>query len=83
MCAICKITNIFYESLCNIPLVSMCAIWYNVITVKERGVVKLIDKIKELEKLVAQLNKLLLKVIELLGTVTLAALAIKSLIELI
>lgn len=45
--------------------------------------VKLIDKIKELEKLVAQLNKLLLKVIELLGTVTLAALAIKSLIELI
>lgn len=43
----------------------------------------MIDKIKELEKLVAQLNKLLLKVIELLGTVTLAALAIKSLIELI
>lgn len=46
-------------------------------------VVKLIDKIKELEKLVTQLNKLLLKVIELLGTVTLTALAIKSLIELI
>lgn len=45
--------------------------------------VKLIDKIKELEKLVTQLNKLLLKVIELLGTVTLTALAIKSLIELI
>lgn len=43
----------------------------------------MIDKIKELEKLVGQLNKLLLKVIELLGTVTLAALAIKSLIELI
>lgn len=43
----------------------------------------MIDKIKELEKLVTQLNKLLLKVIELLGTVTLAALAIKSLIELI
>ncbi len=45
--------------------------------------VKLIDKIKELEKLVTQLNKLLLKVIELLGTITLTALAIKSLIELI
>lgn len=45
--------------------------------------VKLIDKIKELEKLVAQLNKLLLKVIELLGTITLTALAIKSLTELI
>jgi len=43
----------------------------------------LIDKIKELEKLVAQLNKLLLKVIELLGTITLTALAIKSLTELI
>ncbi len=43
----------------------------------------MIDKIKELEKLVAQLNKLLLKVIELLGTITLTALAIKSLIELI
>lgn len=43
----------------------------------------MIDKIKELEKLVTQLNKLLLKVIELLGTVTLTALAIKSLIELI
>lgn len=43
----------------------------------------MIDKIKELEKLVTQLNKLLLKVIELLGTITLTALAIKSLIELI
>lgn len=43
----------------------------------------MIDKIQELEKLVAQLNKLLLKVIELLGTITLTALAIKSLIELI
>ncbi len=43
----------------------------------------MIDKIKELEKLVAQLNKLLLKVIELLGTITLTALAIKSLTELI
>lgn len=45
--------------------------------------VKLIDKIKELEKLVTQLNKLLFKVIELLGTITLTVLAIKSLIELI
>lgn len=43
----------------------------------------MIEKIKELEKLVTQLNKLLLKVIELFGTITLAALAIKSLIELI
>lgn len=38
-------------------------------------------KIKELVKLVAQLNKLGLKVLELLGTITLIALSIKSLIE--
>lgn len=43
----------------------------------------MIDKIKELEKLVTQLNKLTLKVIELAGSITLLALAIKSLIELI
>lgn len=43
----------------------------------------MIDKIKELEKLVGQLNKLTLKVIELIGTITLLALAIKSLIEMI
>lgn len=39
--------------------------------------ITLIEKIKELEKLVTQLNKLLLKVIELFGTITLAALANK------
>lgn len=40
-------------------------------------------KIKKLVKLVEQLNKLGLKVLELLGTVTLIALSIKSLIEMI
>ncbi len=41
------------------------------------------NKIKKLVKLVEQLNKLGLKVIELLGTLTLIALAIKSLMEII
>ena len=40
------------------------------------------DKIKKLAELVRQLNKLGLKVLELLGTITLIALAIKSLIEM-
>ena len=40
------------------------------------------EKIKKLIKLVGQLNKLLLKVLELLGTVTLVLLSIKSIIEL-
>lgn len=83
MLAIYKLHKNISEFLSIIPLVYSTHICYNIITVREREVVKLIDKIKELEKLVAQLNKLLLKVIELLGTVTLTALAIKSLIELI
>lgn len=41
------------------------------------------DKIKKLIKLVAQLNELGLKVLELLGTVTLIALSIKSLFQMI
>lgn len=41
------------------------------------------EKIKKLVKLVAQLNKLGLKVLELLGTLTLIALSIKSLLEMI
>lgn len=44
---------------------------------------KMIDKIKELAKLVAQLNKLGLKVLELLGTITLIAMGIKSFIDMI
>lgn len=40
------------------------------------------DKIKKLTKLVGQLNKLGLKVLELLGTLTLIGLSIKSLIDL-
>ncbi len=40
------------------------------------------DKIKKLTKLIAQLNKLGLKVLELLGTLTLIGLSIKSLIDL-
>ena len=40
------------------------------------------EKIKNLIKLVEQLNKLGLKVLELLGTITLIALSIKSLLEL-
>ncbi len=42
----------------------------------------MVSKIKELIKLVEQLNKLLLKVIELAGTVTLLALAIKQIAEI-
>ena len=41
------------------------------------------EKIKKLVKLVTQLNKLGLKVLEFLGTLTLIALSIKSLIEMI
>lgn len=41
------------------------------------------ERIKELIKLVTQLNKLFLKLIELLGTATLLTLAIKSLIEIV
>ena len=40
------------------------------------------DKIKELIKLVEQLNKLALKVTELVGTITLIVLAVKTIIEL-
>lgn len=43
----------------------------------------MLDKIKELEKLVTQLIKLTSKVIEFTGTITLLALAIKSLIEVL
>ena len=43
---------------------------------------KLIEKTKELVKLVAQLNKLALKVLELLGTLTLIALSIQSIIQI-
>lgn len=39
--------------------------------------------IKKLIELVEQLNKLLLKVVELFGTITLLALAIKSLIDIL
>ena len=41
------------------------------------------DKIKKLIKLMAQLNELGLKVLELLGTVTLIALSIMSLLQMI
>lgn len=41
------------------------------------------EKIKKLIKLVGQLNELGLKVLELLGTVTLIALSIKSLLQMI
>lgn len=43
----------------------------------------MLKKIKELIKLLEQLNKLLLKLIEVLGTLTLTVLAFKSLIEII
>lgn len=43
----------------------------------------MIEKIKKLIKLLEQLNKLLLKAIELLGTSTLLILAIKSLIQIL
>ena len=41
------------------------------------------DKIKELAKLVGQLNKLGLKILELLGTLTLIAMSIRSIIIII
>lgn len=41
------------------------------------------DRIKKLVKLLEQLNKLGLKVLELLGTLTLIALSIKSLLQMI
>lgn len=47
-----------------------------------KGVNKL-DTIKKLIKLMTQLNELGLKVLELLGTVTLIALSIKSLLQMI
>ncbi len=40
------------------------------------------DKIKELEKLVAQLIKLTSKVIEFIGQITLLILAVKTIIDL-
>lgn len=43
----------------------------------------MIHKIKELIKLLEQINKLLLKLIEVLGTATLLTLAVKSLIEIV
>ena len=54
--------------------------WYN--NSVRREVKAMIDKIKELIKLLEQLNKLLLKVIELAGTVTLLVLAIKQIAEI-
>lgn len=42
--------------------------------------IKLNDKIKELIKIVGNLNKLMLKVIELAGTITLLVLAVKSIL---
>ena len=50
---------------------------------QRKGDDKLEEKIKKLVKLVAQLNKLGLKVLEFLGTLTLIVLSIKSLIEMI
>ncbi len=42
-----------------------------------------LDTIKKLIKLMTQLNELGLKVLELLGTVTLIALSVKSLLQMI
>ena len=39
------------------------------------------DKIKELTKLIAQLSKLMLKVLELLSYITLAEMAIKTMLQ--
>lgn len=55
--------------------------WYNIINPKGKRVVSLNDKIKELIKLVEQLNKLALKVTELVGTITLIVLAVKTIVE--
>ena len=53
------------------------------IIIYRKGVMPMDKKIKELIKLLEQLNKLLLKVIELAGTVTLLALSIKGLLEIL
>ena len=58
--------------------IKMC---YNNLT--EGGVIKLNDKIKELIKIVGNLNKLMLKVIELAGTITLLVLAVKSIFDVL
>ena len=61
---------------------------YSIITARETGLnktkrgEKVEDKIKELVKLVGQLNKLMLKVIELLGYTTLAEMAVKTMIQI-
>ena len=41
------------------------------------------DKIKELIKIVGNLNKLMLKVIELAGTITLLVLAVQSIFDVL
>lgn len=48
---------------------------------KENGGDKVEDKIKELTKLIAQLSKLMLKVLELLSYITLAEMAIKTMLQ--
>lgn len=40
------------------------------------------DKIKKLTELVGQLSKLVLKIVELLGYITLAEMAIKTIIQI-
>lgn len=69
----------FFEIFFKKAIDNHLKMWYNIV---RREVKAMIDKIKELIKLLEQLNKLLLKVIELAGTVTLLVLAIKQIAEI-
>ena len=70
----------FFEIFFKKAIDNHLKMWYN--NIVRREVKAMIDKIKELIKLLEQLNKLLLKVIELAGTVTLLVLAIKQIAEI-
>ena len=70
----------FFEIFFKQAIDNHLKMWYN--NIVRREVKAMIDKIKELIKLLEQLNKLLLKVIELAGTVTLLVLAIKQIAEI-
>lgn len=78
---LCKMQKIL--KICVNALDIYSFLLYNIITDKRKGGKPMAEKIKQLAKLIEQLNKLGLKIIELLGTATLLALSIKSLIELI
>ena len=60
------------------PIDILTEVCYNIY---RKGVIRL-EKIKELEKLLAQLIKLTSKVIELVGQITLLILAVKTIVDI-